>query len=1139
LNVSSIIQGYYQSILSRTGTDAEVAGWASLVGSGAVPLAQVQAAFINSYEAATTVAPIVEMYQAALGRVPDQAGLTYWVSVLNSGSMTLAQIGLAFAGSAESQAYYGTTYDAGFVTSLYEKILGREPESGVVNFWLTQKAGGMTQAQMIETFQDSAEAKARAAPAVINFLTSAGQGNPNAYAGSLYAAGSIFTLTTGADAGIGFTGTTGNDTFNAIEDTSGLSPIPTWTTADAIDGGAGTNTFNVTQTAAIAGTPLSATVTNIQIANIVDAATVTLDTTGWAGLTALNVTDVGTTALTAAGGTGVTVTDAAGAVSVAGGSTQTVSTSAGDVAVLGGTGAIAVTDTAIGTHVISVDGGSSVAVTVSGETAGGAAINVGLTTAPTGAVTIIASSDPTATTTGSMGAISVIGGTVVNVTENVLGAVAQGTTTAGVVTITGTAVTTSVSVTQTAAATAGPGITGVNDRSVSVTDVNSASTTAAGTITSVSARNYTTLTVNDNALTTLSVAGGSGNVTINNGNLDTPTNTTLNATVDGLTGGSLMDSGVYTALNITTANTNSRLANISQAAVTALTVAGTKSLALTSTAGLAALTTVTVSGAAGLTADLSIPGTVTLIDTSGTTGTSAITMNGGTTTFSGGAGADIVTLTTASTKAIALGDGDDTLTIGALVPTVTISGGLGTDTLSMDSTSAATASSNGTFAALVTGFEKLVLTGATNQTINLSNLGIANSVQTHGGNGLTLSNLTSGGTLTLDGAGTAYTVNNSPSTMAADETLNLVLSADASAAGTNFAATGITAANMQTLAIASVNTASTPAGAHDHAVTLLGNVATTITIAGNNGLTLTATDTAATTIDASGITLGGFTWSAGALTAPASITGTTTGTNTVNFSAATGIVTYTGGSGNDNVVANNNNANVINLGNGTNNMVSSGGGNETITGGSGSDIIIVVGSGNNTISTGDGADFVATGGGANIITTGAGAKTLTLGSGSNIVTLGTHDAGTADSLSVAATGTGSFVPTAAITGLNTAGLDTITFAGDSSANSFTAFTAADMINFGDALGNNVVAGSAPPTLAAAVADVLGTVVLGGHLAQHAVGAFQYGGDTYVVEQAGATGSAFAAGDTLIKLTGTPTFNTSISAGVLHLLNAPI
>jgi hypothetical protein len=59
---------------------------------------------------------------------------------------------------------------------------------------------------------------------------------------------------------------------------------------------------------------------------------------------------------------------------------------------------------------------------------------------------------------------------------------------------------------------------------------------------------------------------------------------------------------------------------------------------------------------------------------------------------------------------------------------------------------------------------------------------------------------------------------------------------------------------------------------------------------------------------------------------------------------------------------------------------------------------------------------------------------------------------------------------------------------------------------------------------------------GGNLALHGIGAFQYGGNTYLLEQHGAQGSAFAAGDTLIQLAGTSTFNTtSVSGGVLHLL----
>jgi hypothetical protein len=59
---------------------------------------------------------------------------------------------------------------------------------------------------------------------------------------------------------------------------------------------------------------------------------------------------------------------------------------------------------------------------------------------------------------------------------------------------------------------------------------------------------------------------------------------------------------------------------------------------------------------------------------------------------------------------------------------------------------------------------------------------------------------------------------------------------------------------------------------------------------------------------------------------------------------------------------------------------------------------------------------------------------------------------------------------------------------------------------------------------------------GGNLAQHAIAEFQFQNHTYFVEQAGATGSAFAAGDTVVDLVGLHplTTATAAAAGVLHL-----
>jgi S-layer protein len=379
--------------------------------------------------------------------------------------------------------------------------------------------------------------------------------------------------------------------------------------------------------------------------------------------------------------------------------------------------------------------------------------------------------------------INVSGGSSVMVTQTNGNAV-NTTDTMGAVTVTGSANTMSVSATAPKIATASASVAGVVANSVTVNDVNYASATKAGTITSVTASGYTTLAINDNALTTLSVTNGSGNIIIDNSGLTTATNKTLAMTADGLTGGTLDDADIYTTLNVTTANNNSTLANVTFGALTALTVAGTKTLTLTSTAGMSALKTATVSGSAGLTANVSGLATVTAVDTSASTGTSTITIDSSKATYTGGAGVDKVTTTALLTKAIDLGAGDDMLTLwsGTTTSTATVAGGLGSDTLSMTAADAATAGGSATFAGKVSGFEKLTLTGATNQTIDLKVLGNYNDVTTSGGNGLTLTNLPTAGKLTLTGAGTAYTITNADFTVPTTDVLNLTLTDGSGAA---------------------------------------------------------------------------------------------------------------------------------------------------------------------------------------------------------------------------------------------------------------------------------------------------------------------------------------------------------------------
>jgi S-layer protein len=801
-----------------------------------------------------------------------------------------------------------------------------------------------------------------------------------------------FTLTVNPDT---FVGTTGNDVFNATA-TGTLSAF------DNLTGGAGTDTLNAYYATELNTTALGLTITGMENVTIQGSAGITTDVTTW-GTTALTVANAaaGNIVATAAATTTVSALNsfATGNVAVAGGLSQTVTGTGGTITLSGSVGAVVVNTNTVGTQ----------------------------------------------------GAIGVTGGTTITVTQNKVNAV-NTTSTAGAVTVTGSALTTAVSVLGSAAATASLTVAGRTNGAVTVNDVNFGTTTT-GTISSVTVNGYTTLSINDSALTTLSVANGSGNIIIDNSTA-TVFATTLAVTVNGLTGGTLDDADRYTTLNVTTATANSTLSNITFGGVTALNVAGTNVLTLTSAAGLTQLITATVSGSAGLTADLS-GATVTSVNTTATTGTSRITIDGSKATYAGGAGVDLVTTNAATvSKAISLGDGNDQLTYGgSTAPTATINGGSGTDTLSLTAALAATSSATSTFAGLVTNFENLILTGATNQTIDLAMLGNYANVSTSGGNGLTLSNFANNSTLNLTGAGTAYTLANVAFTSGVTDVINLTLS-DGSGAGVAFASTGITAANVETFAITTVDSQASPTGTFLDSVTLLGNSVSTITVSGNAGLALTAASTALTSVNASGITLGGFTFTSGATTSAATITGSATGTNTINLSAATVADTYIGGTGIDNVTIANSLAN-------------------TITTGAGNDIVSV--------------------GVASAASIGAqGVNTITLGADADVVTL----------KGVALNGNSySYINDAAVG-------DTIAFA--------------DVSTTAAALATDSTFTTAKVTLAstAAFADYLNAAAstMGAGTAANFAW-FQYGGNTYIVDDTTTTGAFVNGADTIVQLTG--------------------
>jgi S-layer protein len=1053
---------------------------------------------------------VQKLYIAYFNRPADPVGLAYWEEQITKAGGNTSAVANAFSASAEYKALYDGKSSAQIVDAIYQNLFGRSAEPSGLTYWAlrldngTFNVGNIALSIMVGAQNDdkkvvdnkvvvatdfttaidtSAEILAysgtTAAESARTFLKTVGSTDSSvttakaavastitSIANTTAANGTTFTLTVGADT---FTGTANNDTFNASETTA-----VHWSVGDKVDGGAGTDTLNVVQTAAIAAAaPVGATVANIENINYTSGAAITADTSAFSGVTSVTATNSG-----------------ANNVVLTGASTTNLS----------------VTNATLGTGTVTVSGGKNVSVNT-GEllatgTTGGA-ITVGSTTAaPTGTVTVTqaqtsaAVADTNATTGG---AITVTGGTSVNVTQTIAATAAAAaalvtanasvTHTGGAITVNGTSATKDVTVTQTAAVTAVKSATigreGIVAGAVDVLDANRASATAAGTIETVTITNAGAATVNSGALKTLNLGGTL--TTVNAGTLGALT-TAANSTL---------------ALNLTGARSTGAVTIDTD--IKTLNVAGTTTASTVASLVANGATTVNVSGDAKVTFTDNTLGAVTAINVTNTAGAGfGTTAIGTAVTFTGGAGDDSVVLSNAFTKANTMGAGNDTVTYGGAASTTagavgSMAAGDGTDTIIMTDAQAAAADGSSAFNTAFTGFEVLRISNAfVEDALDLDGInGVTKVILAAGVDGTAaINNLASGGTVQInaDGANTpALTVGVKSALVGSSDVLNLALSKT----GGVLAAGSVTAANVETINITANDAATSPALGSDaviHTLTLAATSAKTITVSGNNGLNLTNTgNVAVTSFDASGVVANN--------TAASTYVAATTDTAAnlaVTFASAntttTASVTITGGAGNDTLTGN---ASM-----------------DTITGGAGSDAVNG-GTGTDTINVGTGRDVVT------IINNDDDTAGDIIGSGTSgsdsIVGYTLSSAISAVDLS----STANFVASTA-GGTNYSLLNIQTLADDAGAGAGTAINMAVEANAtaqaGQAAGVTYTVTNGILTLGgsgAAAVDTLGEWITEAAAVAATNGdtlAFQFGSDTYVYSQAGTA-------DVLVKLVG--------------------
>lgn len=375
-------------------------------------------------------------------------------------------------------------------------------------------------------------------------------------------------------------------------------------------------------------------------------------------------------------------------------------------------------------------------------------------------------------------------------------------------------------------------------------------------------------------------------------------------------------------LTITTEGLASDI-NLTADAVATLTInAGTK-LDLDNGSTLTALVDVDINGVGQvILGDISGAAGLKTVNAADNTGGVTAEMLGTVATYVGSAGWDDLTIANAGTavsKALDLGAGNDVLTlVGAtvMVPTVTLNGGDDTDTLSIDTASAAALDGDTLFAAKLSSFEHLFINnaGAGGEDINLANLGFSQLVSVAGSVGtVTLSNVANNGTVNVVGNAAGVTVNVKDAATGVADVLNVGLSA---------AANDLTVAEVETIALSVFAAAS---------ANLIADKATTVTLSGSGNLTLD--------LDAGGALTGN---------TVTLVDGSAGYSGALTMDALLDNLVVKGGSGADNLLANANDV-ALHGGDGNDTLTVAGGLRVNLHGGAGADTFVFGAGASNTL----------------------------------------------------------------------------------------------------------------------------------------------------------------------------------------------
>ena len=121
-------------------------------------LPQLAEQFILSEEFTGLISPLARLYYAAFNRIPDAAGLLYWIGEAQAGK-SLSEIGSSFVASNEYASLYGANFDSSsYLDNLYQNIYNRAPDAAGKAYWVNEMDNnGFSRADVLVSFANADE----------------------------------------------------------------------------------------------------------------------------------------------------------------------------------------------------------------------------------------------------------------------------------------------------------------------------------------------------------------------------------------------------------------------------------------------------------------------------------------------------------------------------------------------------------------------------------------------------------------------------------------------------------------------------------------------------------------------------------------------------------------------------------------------------------------------------------------------------------------------------------------------------------------------------------------------------------------------------------------------------------------------